>query len=123
MSRVLQHAWAPLAVFGLSFVIGQMSFARDVWWLLHVIGGIAVAFFFLTAVEALDAVRPLWRYAVVFALSCTAALGWELAEFALDQVLRTGLQEGLLDTMSDLMFSVSGAATYLGYVAFTRSKG
>ena len=123
MTRVLQNAWAPAAVLGFSFVIGGMSFARDVWWLLHVVGGVALGFFFLNAVEALDAVRPAWRYVAVFALACTAALGWELAEFALDQVLRSRLQESLLDTMSDLMFGVCGAALYLGYVAFTRPTG
>ena len=123
MTRVLQNAWAPAAVLGFSFVIGGMSFARDVWWLLHLVGGIALGFFFLNAVEALDAVRPAWRYVAVFALACTAALGWELAEFALDQLLRSRLQESLLDTMSDLMFGVCGVAVYLGYVAFTRPRG
>lgn len=123
MTRVLQTAWAPVAVVGLSFVIGQTPFARDVWWLLHVVGGIALGFFFLRAVEALDAVRPEWRYVAVFALACTTALGWELLEFAIDVVLRTGLQESLLDTMSDLMFGVCGVALYLGYVAFTQSRG
>ncbi|HET7671578.1 MAG TPA: hypothetical protein VFK84_14305 [Burkholderiales bacterium] len=123
MTRVLQTAWAPVAVLGFSFVIGGTSFAREVWWLLHVVGGVALGFFFLDAVDALDAVRPAWRYVAVFALACTAALAWELLEFAIDQVLRTRLQESLADTMSDLMFGVCGVALYLAYTAFTRSRG
>ena len=123
MTRVLQTAWAPVAVLGFSFVIGGMSFAREVWWLLHVVGGVALGFFFLNAIVALDAVRPAWRYIAVFALACTVALGWELLEFAIDQILRTKLQESLLDTMSDLMFGVCGVALYLGYVAFSQSRG
>ena len=123
MARALHTAWAPVAVLGFSFVIGGMSFAREVWWLLHVVGGVALAFFFLNAIHALDAVRPAWRHVAVFALACTAALGWELLEFAIDQILRTRLQESLVDTMSDLMFGVCGVALYLGYVAFTQSRG
>jgi hypothetical protein len=122
IARLVQPAWAPVAVVALSFVVGQTSFARDVWWLFHLAGGAALGFFFLRSIDLLRAVRPAMRYGVAFAFACTAALGWELAEFAFDQLFRMHLQEGLLDTMSDLMFAVCGAALYLAYVAFTESK-
>ena len=122
IARLVQPAWAPASVFLLSFVVGQMSFARDVWWLFHLAGGAALGFFFLRSIDLFRAVRPAVRYGVAFAFACTAALGWELAEFALDQLFRMRLQEGLLDTMSDLMFAVCGAALYLGYVAFSESR-
>jgi len=121
-ARLVQPAWAPLAVFALSFGVGQLSFARDVWWAFHVMGGASLAFFFLHVIDVLRAVHPVARYVVAFSLACTVALGWELAEFALDQLFRTTLQEGLLDTMSDLMFAVCGAAAYLGYAAFSESR-
>ena len=122
IARLLGFAWAPLVVFALSWVVGRMPFATNVWWLFHLAGGMALAFFFLRAIDTLRMVHPVARYVVAFAMACTVALAWELAEFALDQLLRTALQEGLLDTMSDLMFAVCGAALYLSYAAFTESK-
>jgi hypothetical protein len=60
---------------------------------------------------------------LAFALACTVALAWELAEFAIDQLAGTRLQEDLAETMSDLLFAVCGAALYLGAAAFTASRG
>ena len=57
------------------------------------------------------------RYVCAFCAACTAALGWELAEFAIDQVAGSALQEGRVDTMSDLMLSVCGAALFLSFAA------
>src|SRR2546423_6306234 len=85
----------------------------DAWWLAHVVGGAALAFWF----SRLARIDVPWRYVVAFALACTGALAWEAGEFAIDQVLGTALQEGNLDTMSDLLLSVSGAAAYLSLAA------
>ena len=122
IARALQTAWAPAAVLVLGLIVGPTSFARDLWWLLHLLGGTALAFFFLHAIDALGLVKPLGRYVVAFALACTTALGWELLEYAIDRVAGSTLQVDLLDTMSDLMFGVCGAALYLAYAAFTESK-
>jgi len=43
-------------------------------------------------------------------------------EFGVDQMWGTHLQEGLIDTMTDLMLGVSGAALYLGYAALPRRQ-
>ena len=49
-------------------------------------------------------------------------MAWEFAEFILDETIGSDLQEGLMDTMSDLMLSVCGAAAYLAWHALTEWK-
>lgn len=82
-----------------------MEHALDLWWLLHILGGAALAF-----VGA-----PL--RALAFAVACTGAVAWEGAEFAMDQWFGTALQAGNLDTMTDLLLSAAGAAAYLSLAA------
>ena len=115
-------AWAPLAVLILAWCIGRTRIAPDLWSSLHLLGGAALAFFFLGCIDVLSATHPLARHVAAFAFACTGALAWELMEFALDQLFGTHLQEGLLDTMSDLMLGVCGAALYLGFAALPRGK-
>ena len=105
MERALRKApwWAPVAVLVLAWCIGRTRVAHDLW-------------------SWLRATHPLARYAVAFAFACTGALGWELMEFSIDQIWGTHLQEGLLDTMTDLMLGVCGAALYLGYAALPRGE-
>src|SRR5438477_439659 len=51
-----------------------------------------------------------------------AAVEYQRAEFAIDQVAGTVLQEGLVDTMSDLLLSVCGAALFLSFAALADVK-
>ena|SRR5689334_22032254 len=117
LSRLLREAlWAPVAVALVAFVLGRVP-AIDPWWLVHVVGGAAVAFSYLRLAALAGGRYGLAhagvRYLVAFALACSTALAWELAEFAVDETTGSDLQEGLMDTMSDLMLSVCGAAAYL----------
>jgi hypothetical protein len=118
-----EAAWAPVLVLAWNAVVTRLPISYEVYWLLHAFGGAALAFFFLHAIEILRLAHPLARHAFAFALACSGALAWELGEFAIDQVFGTALQEGLTDTMSDLLFSVCGAALYLAYAAFNASRG
>jgi hypothetical protein len=121
--RLLREAlWAPAAVVLMAFVLGRLP-SVDLWWLMHVAGGAAVSFCYLR-LTALVGWRyglghPGVRYLVAFALACSTALAWELGEFAVDETTGSDLQEGLMDTMSDLMLSVCGAAAYLAWHAIT----
>jgi hypothetical protein len=117
MDRLLRDgAWAPAAVLVLGWLVGRTGAGHDYWWLLHVLGGAALAFFFL---RALGGSR---RYAAAFAFACTGALGWEAAEYGMDELFGMALQEGLVDTMSDLLLSVCGAAAYLACAALPRRE-
>jgi hypothetical protein len=109
---VIARAWAPAAVLALAWCVGRTTSAHDMWWALHVAGGAALAFFFLRG----------RRYAIAFALACGGALGWEFGEFVIGQVFGSALQEGRLDTISDLLLGASGAAAYLAFAALPRSE-
>ena len=118
--RLLREAfWAPAAVALAAFFLGRVP-GIDPWWLMHVVGGVAVAFCYLRTTALIGwrygLAHPGVRYVLAFALACSTALAWELGEFAIDEVLGAALQEGLHDTMSDLMLSVSGAAGYLAII-------
>jgi hypothetical protein len=69
----------------------------------------------------LGELRPGGRYLLAFTAACSTALAWEIAEFMSDQLLGTALQEGNLDTMSDLMLGLAGAAAYLAWHALIAS--
>ena len=119
IGRLLREAlWAPVAVVVLSIVVARLPQADALWSLLHFLGGAALAF----CCFRLARIPGALRYVLAFTVACTAALGWELAEFAIDQVAGTSLQEGRVDTMSDLMLSVCGAALFLAFAAITAWK-
>jgi hypothetical protein len=119
--RLLREAlWAPAAVTLAALILGRLP-GIDLWWLMHILGGTAVAYCYLRVSELLGRRyglgHPGVRYVLAFALACSTALAWEFAEFGLDELTGSALQEGLMDTMSDLMLSVCGAAAYLAWHA------
>jgi len=61
------------------------------------------------------AVTPLEVGIYLFAMSVTLGCLWEILEFGMDQLFGTREQDGLYDTMIDLIMDVSGAA--LGAIA------
>jgi hypothetical protein len=85
----------------------------DLWWLVHIAAGAAVAFCYLRAIGIarpwLGELRKAAKYLLAFALACTTALAWEIGEFAVDQ--------------SDLILGVVGAAAYLAFHALSRAAG
>lgn len=113
--RLLREAaWAPLCVLCISFPIAATSIAERVYPVLHLLGGMALAYFFRRAVRLLHAGwPPMLSSLVALSLACTGALAWEIAEFAVDFVFGTTLQEGLFDTMTDLILAAAGAAAWL----------
>jgi hypothetical protein len=116
--RLLRQAlWAPLAIALAAIVLGGAIDGAHLWWLLHVLGGAAMAFCYLRATRVcapqLGALRLVARYLLAFSAACSTALAWEMVEYMSDELFGTALQEGLADTMSDLMLGVAGAAGYL----------
>lgn len=112
--EILRAGWAPLALLAVSFPLAATPFAEDLYPLLHVFGGMALAYFSRRAVRIVHrAWPPVLSSLVAFSLACTGALAWEIAEFAIDFVAGTALQEGLFDTMTDLILAAAGAAAWL----------
>lgn len=113
--------WAPLAVF-LAHVILSLTFnayerlpAVDIP--IHLLGGIAIAFFFSRTLGILgdygmvNRVDGLVRAILLVALTATAAVSWEFAEFVSDRVFGTQAQEGLEDTLLDMLLGIMGGST------------
>jgi hypothetical protein len=120
--RLVREAlWAPALVLALAALVAGTPQAPDIYWLLHVVGGAALGLFFsrglLIAEPLFGALRPSSRTVFAFALACSAVLAWEFAEFAVDRVFGTRLQKDNLDTMTDLLLGVCGAALYLAFAA------
>lgn len=118
--RILREAaWAPVAVLSLNFFVVRLY--EDFFWLLHLLGGAALGFFFHQAIriagDLLGSLRAFAQYVFAFGLACTVGLFWEIAEFAIDRILLTQLQEDLTETMSDLILDVTGAAVALAVIA------
>lgn len=112
--QILRGGWAPLLVLAVSFPVSLLAFAESLYPLLHLLGGAALAYFFRRAVRLVHGGwPPLLSSLVAFSLASTGALAWEIAEFAVDFVFGTMLQEGLFDTMTDLILSCAGAAAWL----------
>ena len=111
---ILRGGWAPLVVLLASFSLARMPYAEAGYSALHVLGGVALAYFARRGVRLVHrGWPPLLSSVVAFALACTGALAWEIAEFAIDFVFGTTLQEGLFDTMTDLILAAAGAAAWL----------
>lgn len=107
-------AWAPLVVLAASFPLAATPFAEDAYPALHVLGGVTLAYFFRRAVRLVHrGWPPVLSSLVAFSLACTGALAWEIGEFVVDFVAGTALQEGLFDTMTDLILAAAGAAAWL----------
>jgi hypothetical protein len=111
---ILRAGWAPLLVLLVSFPVAATRYAESVYPVLHLLGGVALAYFFRRAVRLVHrGWPPLLSSLVAFSLACTSALAWEICEFAMDFAFGTTLQEGLFDTMTDLILAAAGAAAWL----------
>lgn len=83
----------------------------------HLLGGVAATYFFWRAAANVASVAGRFQKVghAVFALACTAGatILWELFEFLSDRLLRTRMQHGAGDTLSDIVFSLAGGVAYL----------
>jgi len=129
----IRAAWAPVLVFGLHVFISRVLNAYLLFPPLdipmHFFGGVAIAYFFANCLRALPAgaisswLRPWLVAAMVFALTATATVFWEFAEFFSDQLFGTHAQLGLGDTLLDMALGVAGGLTYLAMAAKFHSLG
>lgn len=119
----LAAGWAPVAVFVLHVVssrVVNVYGAFPAWDLpMHVAGGVAIAHFAVRCLRAVPApylappVRGPLVAATGWALTATAALFWEFAEWFADRYLGTHSQGGLNDTLLDMALGVAGGSLYL----------
>ncbi|HKY34041.1 MAG TPA: hypothetical protein VJV23_16045 [Candidatus Polarisedimenticolia bacterium] len=122
LRALLSGGWAPAGVFlghlaamRLGAYARYEGFDRPV----HVAGGAAIAWFFLRACAEARRAGILGNPAtavetlLIFALTTTAAVVWEFAEYVSDRWMGTRLQGGLPDTLTDLALGMAGGAALL----------
>jgi hypothetical protein len=132
--RLLRRSgWAPISVvlFHAAVAIGLDAYTRfpplDIP--MHFVGGVAIAYFFSGCFTALPDgfIEPKHRrwaeFVVVAALTTTAAVVWEFAEFLADAFLAAGSQRGLDDTMLDMAMGMLGGVAWLGVAAIIGRLG
>lgn len=115
--------WAPAAVLVLHAIVVRTAYRTELDGVNHFLGGAAIAFFFLQAMRIVlpEISVTVSSYIFSFALACTIAVFWEIGEYASDHLLRTHVQISLSETMSDLIFGVTGAAVMMaGFAVLDR---
>ena len=127
VQRALSVGWAPLAVVAthaiLSRAIGHHR-EFDPWF--HFLGGAAGAHALLRAFTAFPAMlRPIAKWPrgwTVLLLVTGAVLLWELGEFANDRLFGTHVQQGTLDTGSDIVLGIAGALAVVRVAGIVRRR-
>jgi hypothetical protein len=122
-------AWAPSLVFVVYVVALSFSQVYQKYPFLdiptHFFGGLAMAYFldkaFINPLLLSHGVSPnrVLKNVLIFTSTCSVAVFWELAEFALSSLLSIDFQGGLADTMKDLFFGMSGGLFYVAAVGRT----
>jgi hypothetical protein len=115
---IQRFGWMPIVVFLAHEICAHVVDGYRRWppvdIPLHLAGGFAIAFFISGAVSTFGAhhllKQPDWitHLAVVFGLTCAAALFWEFAEWTADHTIGTHCQLGLDDTMGDMLNGLLG---------------
>jgi hypothetical protein len=114
---LIKIAIAPFAVLILHIIATITGLYEMLWWLdipLHFLGGVAIAlgsYYLLQDFgnRKLFAMQsaPL-KILTLLAFTALAAVSWEFLEFSLDRYAGTTMQPGVLDTIKDLAFGLSG---------------
>ncbi len=85
----------------------------------HFIGGLSIAYTSTQILTYLEeekisvALHKAIFLVIIFSLTATATVFWELAEFAGDQVLGANIQISLANTMQDQFMGVLGGTTWV----------
>ena len=91
---------------------------------MHFLGGVVIAYFFHRASLAASergitgSFHRVTHAVLVFALTCTATVFWEFAEFIADHYFGTHAQLGLDDTLGDMLLGICGGITLLVVISF-----
>ena len=125
-STTKKSGWAPFSVFCVYAVAAKGFSAYLIYpWLdipTHFLGGVAITYFFLTAIEhsenLVGATPPIIQRLLAIGLTAISAVVWEFLEFLSDYFLGTHHNLGVTDTISDLFFGLLGATVIVVFSAF-----
>ena len=124
--------WAPALVFVAHMILWHGVGAYEAFPPLdtpmHLLGGLAIAFFLWTAysIGARNGTlgRPNVTAIATLTLTSTAACAvfWEFAEYLSDRYLGTNTQKGLEDTLLDMLLGLVGGAIFVAAAWFRRNR-
>lgn len=118
--------WAPALVLLLHECLSIPGWRTQIDWFNHFAGGLSFTFF---AWKSLPLLFP-WtgqltgpgRLGAAFLAGCTAALLWDIGEFASDLFLGTTIQKSIHETMMDLVNGFLGTTTTVLILTFLTRK-
>lgn len=93
----------------------------------HFLGGVLIALFFIEVFNVTRYFKYSFRDTIylnlfLFTLTVTVAVFWEIGEFMAERYFGIRLQQGLRDTMHDLMLGSGGGAVVTAIYLFFRKK-
>jgi hypothetical protein len=113
-ARSWSVVWPPFAVVaGHSLLAVPFGHRTELDPIFHFLGGVAGALSLWRALELSQATRfnaPRTRSIAILVVMLAVVLLWELAEFGSDRFRGTHIQRGWLDTGSDIVLGLIGAA-------------
>lgn len=132
VAAVRLAGWAPAAVFlahlTASRLLGTYAVFPSLDMPMHLLGGAAIAYFFLGSLGARESapiVGTLTDTAATLLSVCATALAtviWEFAEWSSDRWLGTRAQLGLDDTLLDMLLGLAGGLALVALAAVVRQR-
>ncbi len=129
LRSVRAAGWAPIGVFLLHVALvatGAYAAYPSLDIPMHLGGGIVIAYFFAESLAVavrsglLGAPNRLAVAVMVLGCTCGAAVGWEFAEWAHDQLFAPGDARGYHDTLLDMALGVLGGGLFVAVSARRR---
>lgn len=125
-------AWAPALVFVAHMILWHGVGAYEAFPPLdtpmHLLGGLAIAFFFWTAYSICARTGAFGQpnNTAIAVLTLTSAVAsavlWEFGEYLSDRYLGSNTQKGLEDTLLDMLLGIVGGAVFVGVAWFWRRR-
>lgn len=117
---LIRAGWAPISVVLLhAGVVGFTGHERSLDFLIHFLGGAAIAYFLSHALaiwkSTFENLGFFARSLTVFCFTCTVALFWEFAEFLSGSLTGIYTQLSLEETMGDLFMGCLGAGAFITF--------
>lgn len=132
VESLYKAGWAPILVFVAHMVLWQGVGAYETFPPLdapmHILGGLAIAFFLWTAYSIAARIGTFGRpnstviATLTFTSTAACAVFWEFAEYLSDMYLGTNTQKGLEDTLLDLLLGFVGGAIFVAAAWFRRNQ-
>lgn len=120
---LLTGGWAPILVFGLNiafYLLGFYQKYRHADVPIHLLGGIAITFFYFKSVKCalnnniLGSPSSVFLNLLLFSLTCVTVVFWEFLEWILQANFHLILQISLEDTLFDMFIGIIGGLLVLG---------